>query len=243
MKRNRTAGFMGFALCVAGVSLNELALSNDPDSLESARVAIAAALQARHPAITRIEVTPLHAESRRRSGVTPPAFDIEIPADAALEKRLRVWATTTGKDGVLRRVPSWWTVKAFGPVIVARRGLRAGEQVRPIDVAVEERDVAGTPGALLIADPGMGNSRWRATRFIQPGAVLRRADIEPAPEVLRGQQIRVSVVSDAFTIETTGIARDEGRVGDLIAVSKPGTPERYFAEVTGERKVLIRGEP
>ena len=243
MKRTRTADLMGLALCVAGALLSERALSDDSNSLEPARIAIAAALRARHPEITRIEVMPLSAEERRRSGAIPLAFDFEVPADVTLEKRVRVWAMTAGKDGATRRVPSWWALKAFGPVMVARRGLRAGEQVRPMDVAVEERDVAGAPGPLLTADPGIGNARWRATRFIQAGAALRRVDLEPAPEVLRGQQIRVSVVSDTFTIETTGIARDEGRVGDVIGVSKPGTPERYFAEVTGERKVLIRGEP
>jgi hypothetical protein len=55
--------------------------------------------------------------------------------------------------------------------------------------------------------------------------------------------VRVSLVAELFTIETTGIARDEGRLGAVIAVTRPGVPEPYFAEVTGERAVLIRGKP
>ena len=115
--------------------------------------------------------------------------------------------------------------------------------MRPSDLAIEERDVAGSVGSLLTADPGLGEAHWRATRFIRPGGALRRTDLEPSPEVLRGQEIRVNVVSDLFTVETTGIARGEGRVGEVIAVSKPGTAERYFAEVTGQREALIRGKP
>jgi hypothetical protein len=53
----------------------------------------------------------------------------------------------------------------------------------------------------------------------------------------------VSLVAELFTIETTGIARDEGRLGAVIAVTRPGVPEPYFAEETGERAVLIRGKP
>jgi flagella basal body P-ring formation protein FlgA len=127
--------------------------------------------------------------------------------------------------------------------MVARRGLRAGEQIHPTDIAMEERDLTESAGLLLTADPGVGGARWRVTRFIRAGAALRRSDLEPAPQVARGQEIRVSVVSDVYTIETTGIAHDEGRVGDVIAVTRPGTSERYFAEVTGEREALIRGKP
>ena len=202
----------------------------------SAREALAAALQARHPGISRFELTPL-------SEKHIAAAAVEVPEELALDKRVRVWAIASDKDGKARRTPSWWAVKAFAPVMVARRALRAGEQVRPGDLSVEERDVAGAGETLLAADPGVESARWRATRFVQAGALLRRADLEPAPQVLRGQQIRVSVVAETFTIETTGIAAGEGRLGDVIAVSKPGTPERYFAEVTGERQVLIRGEP
>src|SRR5262249_6142489 len=103
--------------------------------------------------------------------------------------------------------------------------------------------VAGSGGALLSADPGLAGSRWRATRFVQAAAPLKRSDLEPAPQVLRGQQVRVNLVSEHFTIETTGIARDEGRLGAVIAVTRSGASEPYFAEVTGEREVLVRGKP
>jgi flagella basal body P-ring formation protein FlgA len=197
------------------------------------REALESALRARFPEIRRLELAPL---SRPAASA-----EVEIPADLDLEKRVRVWAITTGKDGKPRRLAQWWALKAFAPVMVARRSLRAGEVVRPADIGAEERDIAGGAGALLAADPGLAQGHWRATRFVQSGAALRRADLETAPEVLRGQQVRVSLVSELFTIETTGVARDEGRLGAVIAVTRPGVPEPYFAEVTGERAVLIRG--
>jgi flagella basal body P-ring formation protein FlgA len=96
--------------------------------------------------------------------------------------------TTTARDGKPRRSVQWWALKAYAPVMVARRALRPGEPVQPADLAAEERDIAGAGGALLDADPGLAASRWRATRFVQPGAALRRSDLELAPEVLRGQR-------------------------------------------------------
>jgi flagella basal body P-ring formation protein FlgA len=243
MKLTRSPGLMALAVYALAALCSGGALSGGPSSLESARNELAAALQARHPEVTRIELSPVSGEPRRRPGAARIEFDLEIPADVHLEKRVRTIAVTTDGRGATRRLPFWWAVKAFGPVTVARRGLRAGEQVHPSDLAIEERDIAGSAGYLLSADPGLGEARWRVTRFIRPGGVLRRSDLEPSPEVLRGQEIRVSVVSDVFTVETTGIARDEGRVGEVIAVSRPGTAERYFAEVTGQREALIRGKP
>jgi flagella basal body P-ring formation protein FlgA len=206
-----------------------------PGVFSGEREALASALRARFPEIHRLELAPLS-----RPAVSA---DVEIPPDLELDKRVRVWASTTGKDGKPRRLAQWWAVKAFAPVMVARRALRPGDVVRAADIAAEERDIAGAAGALLVADPGLAEGRWRATRFVQAGAALRRPDLEPAPEVLRGQQVRVSLVAELFTIETTGIARDEGRLGAVIAVTRPGVPEPYFAEVTGERAVLIRGKP
>ncbi len=231
--------FAGLALCALGALWSGCASSGESGTLEAARGALAAALQARHPEVTRLELTPLSAEPRRRPALTSRS-GFEIPADVALERRIRIWLITADQDGANRRAPLWWAAKAFAPVMVVRRGLRAGEQVHPGDISVEERDVTESSEPLLRVDPGIGSTRWRATRFIRAGAALRRSDLEPAPEVLRGQEIRVSIVSDVFNIETTGVARDEGRLGDVIAVSKPGTAERYFAQVTGEREASIR---
>ena len=197
---------------------------------------LVSALRARFPEVVRFEATPL---SHPRAGNA----ELELPDELALDRRIQTHVASTAKDGTPRRSVQWWSLKAYAPVVVARRALRAGEAVRPADIALEERDIAGSGGALLDADPGLAEARWRATRFVQPGAALRRSDLEPAPEVLRGQQVRVSVVSGSFTIETTGVAREEGRLGAVIGVVRPGEAQPYFAEVTGERAVLVRGKP
>jgi flagella basal body P-ring formation protein FlgA len=198
--------------------------------------ALLSALRARFPEVVRFEVTPL---SRPRTA----GAEVELPAELALDKRIQTHVVTTARDGTPRRSVQWWALKAYAPVVIARRALRPGEPVQAADVALEERDVAGSGGTLLDADPGLAEARWRATRFVQTGAALRRADLELAPAVLRGQQVRVSVVSAGFTIETTGVAREEGRLGAVIGVVRPGEPQPYFAEVTGERAVLVRGKP
>jgi len=214
------------AFCAAA---SPCALAGDGDALVSA-------LRARFPEVVRFEVTPL---SRPRGAGT----EVELPDELTLDKRIQTHVVIAARDGTPRRSVQWWSLKAYAPVVVARRALRAGEPVRPADIALEERDIAGSAGALLDADPGLAEARWRATRFVQPGAALRRSDLEPAPEVLRGQQVRVSVVSGSFTIETTGVAREEGRLGAVIGVVRPGEAQPYFAEVTGERAVLVRGKP
>ncbi|HJY75121.1 MAG TPA: flagellar basal body P-ring formation chaperone FlgA [Burkholderiales bacterium] len=224
---SRPGALLAMLGCLAAAS--PCVLAGDDDALVNT-------LRRRFPEVKRIEVTPL-------SHPVSPVAELEIPGDIGLEKRVQTWVTTIGRDGKPHRTAQWWSLKAFAPVMVARRALRAGDPVRPADIAAEERDIAGSGGALLDADPGLADARWRATRFVQAGAPLRRADLEPAPEVLRGQQVRVNLVSGLFTIETTGIARDEGRLGAVIAVTRPGEPQPYFAEVTGEREVLVRGKP
>ena len=218
-----------FVLFGALACASQCGFAQDAKTLESA-------LRVRFPEVARFEVTPL---SRPRAA----GAGLELPDELTLDKRIQTHVVTAAKDGTSRRTVQWWSLKAYAPVVVARRALRAGEAVRPADIALEERDIAGSGGALLDADPGLAEARWRATRFVQTGAALRRADLEPAPEVLRGQQVRVSVVSGSFTIETTGVAREEGRLGAVIGVVRPGEAQPYFAEVTGERAVLVRGKP
>ena len=227
MSRSRARLKLLLLAALAGVSTCGFAQDSE---------ALVSALRARFPEVVRFEVTPL---SRPRAAGT----EVELPDELTLDKRIQTHVVTAARDGTPRRSVHWWSLKAYAPVVVARRALRAGEPVRPADIALEERDIAGSAGALLDADPGLAEARWRATRFVQPGAALRRADLEPAPEVLRGQQVRVSVVSGSFTIETTGVAREEGRLGAVIGVVRPGEAQPYFAEVTGERAVLVRGKP
>lgn len=213
--------------CLAALLASSAAFAAPRDEL-------AAALRARHPELTRVVLTPL---------ARVPAGELEIPAELALDKRLRTWVRAPGEDGRPHRHVQWWALEAYAPVLVARRALRAGRPVAPADFAAEERDIAGAQATLLRRDPGVASGRWRATRYVAAGAALRRADLEPAPAVLRGEEVRVSLVAARFTIETTGVARDEGRVGAVIAVMRRGSAEPYFAEVVGDREVLIREKP
>src|ERR1051325_8199062 len=115
------------------------AFSGDGDALVNA-------LRSRFPEVARFEVTPL-------SRPVSPAAELEIPGDIGLEKRVQTWVTTIGRDGRAHRTARWWSLKAFAPVMVARRALRAGDPVHPADIAAEERDIAGSGGAALVADP------------------------------------------------------------------------------------------
>src|SRR5258708_11622527 len=197
MRPVRTTQLLGLALCALGALWSGRAASGEPGSPETARSALARALQARYPEITRFELAPLSEEARRRSATAPSVPGFEIPADVALEKRIRIWAITAGKDGANRRAPWWLAVKAFGPAMVARRGLRAGEQIHPTDIAWEERDLTESPGLLLTADPGVGDARWRGTRFIRARAPPRRPDLEPAPQIAPGPEIGERALSPA----------------------------------------------
>ncbi|HSQ74157.1 MAG TPA: flagellar basal body P-ring formation chaperone FlgA, partial [Bacteroidota bacterium] len=79
----------------------------------------------------------------------------------------------------------------------------------------------------------------RTRRIVAQGSILYEDLFEPVPLVMQGNRVNVRVRAGSVTLTAEGVAREDGRKGDLIDVSVQGRGERLKAQVQNERTVAV----
>lgn len=154
-----------------------------------------------------------------------------------LAKRVCVWVDVSVNGVATTSLPIWFSVSAYEPAIVATRNIARHERLGALDIKIEERDIAGLAAKPLDVERSVDALRSR--QALAQGQILLRTDVETAPSVLRNQEIQVQVRSGGVVIETSGIAMQEGRVGDRVSVRNPGSQKDYVARVISEGVVMV----
>lgn len=205
--------------------------------ISMARAYLMKQLQSRYPSLTRVAVENIGAVDDLRL----PSADVVVRPRAiqgnGLTPRACVWLDVLISDRVLRRIPIWFSVKAYAPVVVARAPINPRDVVTPRDFAVEERDVARVRGEPLQRIDDVVGMRARVS--VSNGAVVRVADLEKNPPVLANQEVEVRVVAGPVRVETRAVAEQEGYVGELVRVRNPKTFSVFTARVTGDKTVQV----
>ena len=65
-------------------------------------------------------------------------------------------------------------------------------------------------------------------------------DIEPKPPVSRGERVIVHSSAGLVTVVVSGIAEQDGNIGDRLQVRNPENGELYLASVAAEGEVVVR---
>jgi flagella basal body P-ring formation protein FlgA len=231
-----TAKFAGIAGLVLALS-PAWALASQESVLDRAHEVLLAALKERQPGVERFELVPLGPGLAKWRSMDASTAEVSVGHDASSARRAKVAVRYARPDGSRREAPIWWSVRAFEPVLVARRLVRANETVTADDFVLQAVDVAGIRRTMRAFESD-GPVR-KARRFISAGAVLRETDLEPVPEVARDQQVKVRVGAGSVRIETVGIATEQGRLGQIIRVANPASRLRYSARISGEGEVTL----
>ena len=221
---------MAAAVRAADVSVPVPAGSGANLLVEEARRLVQERLRADHPELVRIEIEPVARAVEALPDAMPSGWVAVLPEHNLLAKRVVVHFESR-RDRVVRRVPVWLAVSAYRPLLTTQRALRPGDPVGEKDVAMRERDVTVLDSTVLDSVDGL--SGLRARRYLPANAVVRRGDLEPAPPVVREQQVAVRVSTGRVQIEARGVAQQDGQAGEVIRVRNPGSVEVYLAKVTG----------
>ena len=142
-------------------------------------------------------------------------------------------------------------VHAIAPVVVALRPLARGAVIREGDV--ELRHLLGTmPGTLSgTMNPGLAEKIAGAlhaleeaighelVRPVSTGMPVPLDSLRAPLAVHRGEIVTVYAQSGAVRIRTNARARDEGSVGELVAVESLLNRSTYYARVSGVREVEV----
>jgi flagella basal body P-ring formation protein FlgA len=160
-----------------------------------------------------------------------------VPDKQQVSRRMSVLVDVLIDGKVYTTVPVWFSVHASRPALRARSALKSGAPLRAEDFQVQMVDVAAQGGKALAEDVSLDAIRLR--RPLEPGTVLSVSHVESKPSVARGERVAVRVVNGTITIETTGRALSDARIGDMVKVSNTSSNESFAARVVAEGVVQV----
>jgi flagella basal body P-ring formation protein FlgA len=204
--------------------------------IDPAREALLDHLRARYPQLARIDIAPVGSFTPLLLPSGVPSFSVRAIRTDLLAKRVNVWVDVSVNGVRAASLPVWFAVNAYRSVVVATRNVARYERVGKADLRIEERDVAGMSEPLAVM---RATESLRTRQPLTAGEIVLTSGIETAPSVSRNQEIQVQVHSGGVVIETSGIALQEGRVGDRITVRNPGSRKDYVAKIISEGSAMV----
>lgn len=204
--------------------------------VERARQLVQERLRVEHPELTRVDIQPVTRSEEISKSEAGNGWVPVLPRHDLLAKRVVVYFESR-QSRVVRRIPVWLAVSAYRPVVTTQRALRPGVKVGTPDLVMREMDVTLLDAEVLGSADGL--TGLRARRYLPANTALRRTDLEVAPPVVREQDVVVRVAVGRVSIETRGVAQQDGRTGELIKIRNPANAEVYMAQVAGAGTVEI----
>lgn len=115
---------------------------------------------------------------------------------------------------------------SYRDVVVTTRAGRRGTLLDTDALIVEERDVTSLKHGSFDALEDL--TQRQAARPIGSGQVVSHRHVAPVPVVHRGDDIDMSVTTGTMSLQATGVAMEDGGVGERIRVRS--TPARSSTE-------------
>jgi flagella basal body P-ring formation protein FlgA len=186
--------------------------------------------------VTSVELPPLDGFALAEQ---PPDLEVELsthprqPLIGSVPVRVRLQGGgETLMEGVVTA-----NVRAELPVVVAARDLRSGRPLAQRDLSVEVRDVSELPAGWL-DDPSQAVGR-SPRRPVRAGKALVPDSLDEVAPVRRGQRVKIRLTRGRLRIETVGLAREDGAVGDWIRVLNVASRREVIARVGEDGAVHV----
>jgi len=120
--------------------------------------------------------------------------------------------------------------------VVAAERLRAGQPIAAGQVRLETVTAApAAGGAAQTLEEVIGRIPRVA---VAAQSAVRRALLQDARDVVRGDRVRVAVERGGARLELEAQAEADGRRGDLISFRNPETKRRFLARIEGKGKAV-----
>ena len=123
------------------------------------------------------------------------------------------------------------------PLVVANRDLRRGEELTPYNTAMESRTISHDYEN-LVRDSGevLG---LVTKQIIRKGSILKQAHLKEKSDILRGEQVKIQLVSNDLIITTRGEVKQDGLVGDKVRVKCAITGKQLTGTVKSPQLVVV----
>lgn len=140
-------------------------------------------------------------------------------------------------EKVQKNVDVFLQITVFKKVLIASQPIRRGEMLTPRNLMLVRREIeSNTQDALSDPSKVIG---MVAARNIQPQGIIKSEYIQMPQLVRRKEMVKVTLNAGALNIHTTGIAAENGCLGEYIRIKNPDSKKVFFAKVIGIRKVGV----
>ncbi|MEM8944415.1 MAG: flagellar basal body P-ring formation chaperone FlgA [Planctomycetota bacterium] len=133
-----------------------------------------------------------------------------------------------------------WTIAAdlvqIRSVVVAKQPIERGQLVRAVDV--EERELEGNLPVGFFSDAQMVIGQV-AERGFKADDVIRKTSLRAPWQVRRGETVNAFVRTGNIVVRSRAIAKQNGAMGDLIAVETLSDKQRLDVTVSGPNEVTV----
>ncbi|HPF12645.1 MAG TPA: flagellar basal body P-ring formation chaperone FlgA [Planctomycetota bacterium] len=141
-------------------------------------------------------------------------------------------------DALWRTQWTSWEVAAWEEVAVLTTPVVRGEKLTPAMFKTERRRQAVNASARPLQPQQVMEAQ--AMRDLPAGQPVFQGDVERTKVIQRGNVVQVSVLKGRVTAVSTGLAQEDGRMGDQVRVVMSGTGKELVGTVAGTNNVLVR---
>lgn len=140
-------------------------------------------------------------------------------------------------DGRVERNLSYRAeLEALAPVAVAAMDLARGVEITERDINFVSMDLARLRNPAFSAEELVGKVLRRTVRM---GDVFDRNFVEEPSLVKRGEVVTIVARRGGMQLSATGVARDEGKLGDTIRIRNSVSQQEILCQVVAPATVIV----
>lgn len=144
-----------------------------------------------------------------------------------------------GENGA-RETARFWIkgeIRVFDQVVVASAPLKRQEIVTAKDVRLERREIVGRGGRPFARlDDVIGK---QVVRAIEANDLVTSGNVDKPLAVKRGGAVTLVFDTGALRVETSGLAEEGGKIGDVIQVKNPASGKIVRGQLLDGRSVRV----
>lgn len=193
-------------------------------------------LRENEPAGTRYSFTPANPPAP----FSVPSGDLRwevIPSNPNIVGSSRFTLIGRLDSQVVRNFSVRGVLRAMIPVVVAVSNLQRDTVITEAQVRMESMDITGLKGPCLQREEVVGKKVLRA---VKAGSAIESSTVEFPPMVKKGAMVKIIARTSDIELTATGIAKTDGKQGQVIKVTNIGSEKEIFCRVMAPGVVEVQ---
>lgn len=129
------------------------------------------------------------------------------------------------------------TLEAMAPVAVSATNIRRDEIIGEAQIRMESRDISTLRTPCLQKDQVVNK---KLLRSLKAGDVIELSSVEFPPLVKKGAVVKILVQKNGLELTATGIAKTDGKEGEIIKVKNISSEKEIFCRVSAPGLVEVQ---